>query len=169
MTSVGNLVGAYMGGNLTDIVVRWHAKRHSGIFSPEARLMVLVIPAILISVGCLMIGYAAQNQFHWSIIYVGYFFVNMCNITPTIAMSYVMDSYQEVAPEALVVMNALKNVIGFGFLFSFVPWTNSQGYGNFGLALAGSWFGWHLLALPLFFWGKTIRNYTTSKFRVVFW
>ena len=169
MCAVGNLVGAYIGGNLTDYFVRWHARRHEGIFSPESRLFTLVVSALIVPAGILMFGFGAQEKLHWAVLYVGYFFLNMCNITPTVAMSYVLDTHEEVAPEALVLINGLKNAIGFGFTYSFVPWTTSVGYAKVMGTMAGTWFAWHLLVIPLFIYGRAIREYTSKKLRVIFW
>jgi hypothetical protein len=35
--------------------------------------------------------------------------------------------------------------------------------------MAAIFFVWMLMALPLYFFGSVVRNYTTTKFRVIFW
>ena len=51
---IGNLLGSYCGGGLTDKIATWQARRNNGIFEPEARLVVLVVPFFLVPAGLLM-------------------------------------------------------------------------------------------------------------------
>ena len=51
---IGNIVGSYCGGGLTDKIAEWQARRNNGIFEPEARLVALVIPFVLVPAGLLM-------------------------------------------------------------------------------------------------------------------
>jgi len=37
-------------------------------------------------------------------------------------MTYVSDCYLPVAPDALMLINGLKNIVAFGFLYGIVPW-----------------------------------------------
>lgn len=125
---MGNLIGAFIGGYLTDVYVRRWAKTHDGVFSPEARLVLLIPLALIVPAGLLMFGFGAQEGLHWAVLYVGYGFLNLVTGVAAIAMTYVMDSYFEVAAEALLLVNGMKNVAGFGFTYGFVPWTTSAGY-----------------------------------------
>ena len=51
---IGNLLGSYCGGGLTDKIAEWQARRNNGVFEPEARLPALIIPFILVPAGILM-------------------------------------------------------------------------------------------------------------------
>ena len=46
----------------------------------------------------------------------------------SIAMTYVVESYYVVSQECLELVNGLKNVVAFGFVYATVPWTANQGY-----------------------------------------
>jgi len=113
---------------LTDVYAKYAARRNSGRFSPESRLVLLIIPALIGPAGLLMFGFGAQRQLHWLILFVGYGFINIVPAAATIAMTYVMDSYFEVAAECLLMVNGMKNVAAFGFTYGFIPWTTSVGY-----------------------------------------
>jgi hypothetical protein len=126
--AVGNLIGAFIGGHLTDVYVRHWAKTHDGKFSPEARLVLLIPLALIVPAGLLMFGFGAQEGLHWPVLFVGYGFINVVTGVAAIAMTYVIDSYFEVAAEALLLVNGMKNVAGFAFTHGFVPWTTSAGY-----------------------------------------
>lgn len=75
-----------------------------------------------------MFGFGAERKLHWAVLYVGYAFLNIVTAVASIAMTYVIESYFEVAAEALLLVNAMKNVVGWGFTYGFVPWTVSAGY-----------------------------------------
>jgi hypothetical protein len=51
---VGGLVGSYCGGGLTDIIVKWKARRNNGVFEPEDRLLAVFIPLLIVPAGELM-------------------------------------------------------------------------------------------------------------------
>ena len=128
---VGSLVGAFCGGYLTDVCARWYARRHLGVFVPESRLPMLVVPAILAPTGLLMFGFCAQQQLHWTVGYVGYGLISVgLTSVSTIGMTYVMDCYYPVAPEALLIVNAFKNVTAFGVIYGVVPWVTRSGFQN---------------------------------------
>ncbi len=128
MCTVGNLFGSFAGGYLTDVCVRYSARRNNGKFSPEARLLLLTIPTLIVPTGLLMFGFGAQRKLHWAVLWVGYAFINVVTCVASIAMTYVMDSYFEVAPEALLMINGMSKIIAWGFTYGFVPWTTNAGY-----------------------------------------
>ena len=51
---LGIIFGAFWGGAVTDLYSKWRAKRNGGVFEPEFRLPVLILPAVLVPVGCIM-------------------------------------------------------------------------------------------------------------------
>ncbi|EKG15153.1 Major facilitator superfamily [Macrophomina phaseolina MS6] len=53
---VGNLLGSFYTGLLTDRSIRWLAKRNGGYYEPEMRLYLLLPPAILMAGGQIMFG-----------------------------------------------------------------------------------------------------------------
>lgn len=76
-----------------------------------------------------MIGFGCEQKLHWAVIYVGFGFISVgLTGTANIGMTYVMDSCFAIAPECLLVVNGLKNVVAFGFAYGAIPWSESQGY-----------------------------------------
>lgn len=51
---IGTFLASYGGGGLTDRISEWQARKNNGIFEPEARLVALIIPAIITPAGLLM-------------------------------------------------------------------------------------------------------------------
>lgn len=58
---VGNVLGSLYGGVLGDWIVVKLAKRNTGIFEPEMRLYILLLPALLIGAGLIMFGITADK------------------------------------------------------------------------------------------------------------
>jgi len=75
-----------------------------------------------------------------------------------IANSLVVDSYFPVAFEALVMVNAVKQLFAFGFSYGIISWVTLDGFdGAFG-AMAGIQFAITLLGLVLWYFGKKLRH-----------
>ena len=75
-----------------------------------------------------------------------------------IANSLVVDFYFPVAFEALVMVNAVKQLFAFGFSYGVIPWVTLDGFaGAFG-AMAGIQFAVTLLGLALWYFGKKLRH-----------
>jgi hypothetical protein len=51
---IGNLLGAYAGGALTDKFAERQARKNNGVFEPETRLIALIIPFVVVPAGLLM-------------------------------------------------------------------------------------------------------------------
>lgn len=81
---------------------------------------------------------------------------------PIITMTYVSDCYLPVAPDALMLINGLKNIVAFGFLYGVVPWVSQAGYVNTYGTQAGVYVAILALAIPLSFFGARIRHITGS-------
>lgn len=63
---IGNVLGAWLGGWVVDRYSRWRSRANGGVFQPETRLHLLVIPALLVPTGCLAFGYGVANLLHWT-------------------------------------------------------------------------------------------------------
>lgn len=105
--------------------------RNDGVFEPESRLHLLIVPALFVPTGCIMFGFGAQNPMSRPILYVGYGFISVgITSVANIGMTYVMDMYFPITADVLLVVNGLKNVVAFGFSYGIVPWMNASGYRN---------------------------------------
>jgi hypothetical protein len=136
-----------------------------------------------------MFGFGVEKQMSWPVLFVAYGFINT-GITgvASIGMTYVMDAYFPVAADALLVVNGFKNVIAFGFTYGVVPWVTKSGYASVspdpvirgdqlrsltaGVAktfgtMAGIYIAVLLLAVPLALYGRPLRHYTSSHWRLV--
>ena len=63
---VGNLIGAWLGGWVVDKYSDWRSKKNNGVFQPETRLHLLIIPASIVPAGCLAFGYGVGKDLNWT-------------------------------------------------------------------------------------------------------
>ena len=63
-----------------------------------------------------MFGFGAEPKLHWIVSFVGYALINVVTSVTSIAMTYVMDSF-EVAGEALLLINGMSKVIAWAFTY----------------------------------------------------
>ncbi|KAK4982407.1 hypothetical protein LTR66_009282 [Elasticomyces elasticus] len=164
---LGNLFGAFAGGWVVDRYCDWRSKKNGGVFRPEYRLDLLVVPAVLAPAGCLVFGYGVQETLNWTSLFFGYGMVAVAlTAVPCITMSYVSDSLLPVAADALLLVNGLKNIVAFGFLYGVIPWVAKVGYvGSFG-AQAGIFVAIMALAIPLSIFGERIRH-RAGQWRII--
>ncbi|KAJ0295373.1 hypothetical protein COL516b_012637 [Colletotrichum fioriniae] len=62
---VGNMIGSLYGGIFGDYVVVRLARKNRGIFEPEMRLYVLLLPAWIMGAGMIIFGVTADLGMHW--------------------------------------------------------------------------------------------------------
>ncbi|KAH7136353.1 major facilitator superfamily domain-containing protein [Dactylonectria macrodidyma] len=143
---IGMLAGVPVGGALSDWLSSRHFRRH-GIFKPES-ILPLLIPF--------------ARGWHWAIDGM-LWAITSTNFTGsgTIAISYAINSYPEKAIDIGVVINVVKNVIGFGISYLTVDWWMTDKYQMF-LVLAVILLAIFLSALPLSIWGPRITQRTKS-------
>lgn len=110
---IGTTAGCMLSGWLNDYLATWLARRNSGIKEPEARLWAAVIPLILHPAGCILYGVGSAHHIHWVGICFGMGLVTLSIVTAsTLALSYDVDCYKEVAGESIVSVINVRNCIG---------------------------------------------------------
>jgi hypothetical protein len=188
---IGVLLGTYCGGSLSDRYCQWKARRNNGVFEPEDRLVMLLFPLFLVPVGLFMFflldflltyryGFGIHNKLSWAVPYFGNAFVGFgMSSVPTITFAYcttppfsanrsVVDGYAPVAAECLLLSNGLKQFFAFGFNYGVIPWVTKEGYAATFSEMVGIHVGVLLFGIPLWYWGKQIRQ-VTAKWKVIWW
>ncbi|KAI1859012.1 uncharacterized protein JN550_012274 [Neoarthrinium moseri] len=161
---IGNVAGAYAGGWLVDVYSDWRARKNNGVFEPESRLLLTVLPLIITGAGCLVFGYGVERTLHWTSLFFGYGMVSFAlTAVPTITMTYVSDCVLPVNMDALMLVNGLKNIVAFGFLYGIIPWVEDVGYVNCFGAQAGIFVAIILIgATSLIIFGAKMRHAQAS-------
>lgn len=103
---IGNVAGSYAGGWLVDVFCDWRTRRNKGIFEPENRLYLCILPLLITGAGCVLFGYGVERTMHWTSLFFGYGMVSFAlTAVPTITMAYVSDCVLPVNADALMLVN----------------------------------------------------------------
>lgn len=86
-----------------------------------------------------MFGFGAQKGLHWIVLYIGYGFISISPAAANIAMTYVLDSYPEVALESMLMVNGVKELVAFAFTYGFTHWLSKVGYATVSLSVTVMW------------------------------
>ncbi|KAL6235088.1 hypothetical protein BDW75DRAFT_251109 [Aspergillus navahoensis] len=125
-----------------------------GTFAGAIIPSVVAAPLSLVLYGC-----GIAHGWHWMVPTVGLGLLSFAITQGTnVSFVYCIDSFRPVAGEVTVTQLAFKAC--FGFLLSFYtnPWINESGYEAAFGAMAGISGDCLLFFIPLFFWGKAIRQ-----------
>lgn len=148
-------------GPLTDLLSRWLRKRNNNIHKPEHRLPALIFPFLVCPIGLVVFGYTVERQQNYVRPAVGAAISAAgLALVPSVMLSYIVDSYPQVSGEALVLINASKNVVAFGLAKGAYPWMAAKGLEKMFYEFAGIQWACLALALPLYFVGPWVRART---------
>ncbi|KAH6650515.1 major facilitator superfamily domain-containing protein [Chaetomium tenue] len=165
---VGNVMGSFAGGLLVDAFCDWKTRRNKGVFEPESRLYLCALPLVVTGAGCLVFGYGVERMLPWISLFFGYGMISVAlTAVPTITMAYVSDCLLPVNSDALMLVNGLKNIVAFGFLYGIVPWVEKVGYAACFGAQAGIFIAVILLGMVLLIpFGGKIRH-IQARWRII--
>ncbi|KAI1067048.1 hypothetical protein LB506_003924 [Fusarium annulatum] len=166
---VGNFLGSVYGGVLGDWVVVKLAKRNKGIFEPEMRLYILLLPALLMGGGLVFFGISADKGWHW--IYpsiggamFGFGMASMIDISCTI----IIDIYQtKLTAEAFISVTFIRNIPSIGVPFGVVGWISSIGISKLFIISGCVTTAVCLLFIPCAIWGRRVRKSTWQMYESV--
>ncbi|CAI7572239.1 hypothetical protein N7533_004266 [Penicillium manginii] len=150
-------------GTGSDKLIRWRARRNGGVHEPETRLWPLIFPVIVGTFTSVLYGQGAAfpEEYHWFVyayVVAAYYF---CFVGANIvAITYLLDSYPARTGPLLVIICAFRGFISFGTSYGTSAFVASHGYdGAFGI-FGGLTGALGLLGVPVYIWGKQIRQYT---------
>ena len=107
---VGGVLGTAAAGKVSDIIVRWMARRNGGIYEPEFRLVMAIPVAISTCIGLMGFGWSAQEKDKWIVPTVFFGIISFgCALGSTTSITFAVDSYRQYAGEALVTLNFSKS------------------------------------------------------------
>ena len=79
---------------------------------------------------------------------------------PNIAITYVVESHPEFSSDCLVFINVFKNLVAFVLAFVAVDWVHAKGWIEVYMILFMLATLSMALAVPLYFYGKTMRRWS---------
>ncbi|KAH7053352.1 putative MFS transporter [Macrophomina phaseolina] len=143
---VGGIIGTAVAGKVSDVIVRWMARRNDGVYEPEFRLVMAFPVATCTAMGLMGFGWSAKQlaTIFFGVISFG------CSLGSTTAITFCVDSYRQYAGEALVTLSFAKNVFhGFVFSLSLTHWLEDDGPKKVFLAIGAVQLGCLLLSIPM--------------------
>jgi MFS family permease len=128
---VGAAVASLWSGNAADWIALQLARRNGGVREAEHRLWVLAASGIISTAGLITWGVGAYHGVHWIGLVFGLGMLTFgCVTGGSIAVSYNVDCFKEIAGETTVSIMVIRNTIGFGISYAITPWWQTQGLQN---------------------------------------
>ncbi|KAF2868317.1 major facilitator superfamily transporter [Massariosphaeria phaeospora] len=130
---IGYMVALQGGGWATDVVWARLKEKNGGKTRPENRLPLMLPGAVLIPIGLLWYGWAAQQHSHWILPDIGIAIFGCGFISSgQAAQAYIVDAFLDCNASAGAATQLLRNIFAFAFPI-FAPslyTTFDYGYGN---------------------------------------
>ncbi|SPO25647.1 related to HOL1 protein (member of major facilitator superfamily) [Ustilago trichophora] len=146
-------------GPLADKISHRAAGKNGGIREPEMRVPAAFPSIITAPLGLVLYGAGVHYRLHWIVPTLGIAVSNFTIVSGTaIALVYAVDSYKPISEEVVTCILGYKALLGFLLAFYTNKWVEHEGYlDSFGemAAISGSAF---LIAIPMYIWGKRIRQ-----------
>ncbi|GAB7345886.1 hypothetical protein MBLNU457_4130t1 [Dothideomycetes sp. NU457] len=162
---IGGVLGTAVAGKVSDVIVRFLARRNGGVYEPEFRLIMAIPVALSTVIGLMGYGWAAQERDAWIVPTIFFGVISFgCCVGSTTAITFAVDSYRQYAGEALVTLNFSKNILhGLVFSLFFNNWLNADGSKDVFITLGGIQLFFLLWTIPMYIYGKRARMWTVRK------
>ncbi|OJI86660.1 hypothetical protein ASPTUDRAFT_199175 [Aspergillus tubingensis CBS 134.48] len=164
---LGIVIGYPIAGPLTDLLSRLVATHRrnttttiNNTHHPKDRMPALIVPFLIAPPGLILFAYAIAREKSLYISATGYAMQAAALVfVPSVTMSYIMDVYPQSGSEAMVLINAGKNVVAFGVTVSGAGWVGREGIVRVFWELAAV--QWVVLALvvPLYVFDGVVRRF----------
>lgn len=160
---IGSVVAMFFGGRLIDIVANRMTSKNHGRREPEYRLPAMILPSLIGPMGILIFGVCVARETHWVGAAFGYGMQGFgLTAASNVLVTYAVDSYPNLAGEALVVLFMIRGVSGCLLSLYAYDWIVAAGTENaFSQMVAVQYF--FILLTILFLWyGRELRVFTAS-------
>lgn len=162
---IGGILGTAVAGKVSDIIIKFMARKNGGVYEPEFRLVMAIPVAISTVIGLMGFGWSAEERDLWIVPTIFFGIISFgCSLGSTTAITFCVDSYRQYAGEALVTLNFSKNIFhGLVFSLFFANWLESDGPKTTFLAIGGIQMVCMLFTIPMYIYGKRARMWTVRK------
>lgn len=154
---VGLLIGLPLGGMIADMLSKAALKRSDGEHDSRSRLPAVILGGLISPAGCLVIGFALKNNYHWIAVAIGWGMLAFgLTASANVLLTYSVDNFRMQAGQVGVLVNVVKNSIAFGVSFGSMNWYYGSGPAQqFGTMAGLLWF-FYLLIVPLYVYSKQL-------------
>ena len=162
---VGGILGTAVAGKVSDVVVRYLARKNGGVYEPEFRLVMAIPIALSTVIGLMGYGWSAQERDLWIVPTVFFGVISFgCSLGSTTAITFAVDSYRQYAGEAVVTLNFSKNILhGLVFSLFFNKWLDAEGSKDVFVTTGGIQMACLLTTIPMYIYGKRCRMWTVRR------
>ncbi|KIW19533.1 hypothetical protein PV08_00105 [Exophiala spinifera] len=162
---IGGVLGTAVAGKVSDIIVRYMARKNGGVYEPEFRLVMGIPIAITTAIGLMGYGWSAQERDNWIVPTIFFGLISFgCSLGSTTSITFCVDSYRQYAGEALVTLNFSKNIFhGLVFSLFFADWLEADGPRTTFLAIGAIQVICLISTIPMYIYGKRARMWTVRK------
>ena len=156
---IGGTIACLLNALLSDRLIRWCARRNTGVYEPEYRLL----PAFLsFIIGACLMGWGAAvsdglSQYACATLHGLILFGIVFTVSGV--SGYAVDSYRDMTAEIFIACQTAKNFISFGFSFFVNDWTAKVGVRHSFFAWGGLMFGLATIIPLMFIFGKKQRSF----------
>ncbi|KUI54415.1 hypothetical protein VP1G_01762 [Cytospora mali] len=163
---IGVTVASLFTGVFSDWFVIRLARRNGGIFEPEQRLWLFAAATIILPAGSILWGVGAAHGVHWFGLLFAMFMISICNACGiTLSVAYLVDSYRDVAGDALATCIIVRNTMSFAIGYGITPWLDALGLQNCFISVAFVGLAVCSVFVLMLKYGKTFRE----QKRVQYW
>lgn len=162
---IGVTIASVFTGVFSDWFVIRLARRNKGIFEPEQRLWLFAATTIILPAGSILWGVGAAHEIHWFGLLFALCMIAICNgAGVTLSVSYLVDSYRDLAGDALASCIIIRNTMSFAIGYGITPWLDRLGYQNCFVSVAFVGLTICAVFLVMVIWGKRLREMKRSDY-----
>ncbi|KAH7255093.1 major facilitator superfamily domain-containing protein [Fusarium redolens] len=154
---LGILIGLPIGGYFADLLFIRSARGGAREPDPRSRLPIMLIGALASPTGCLVLGHGLQHPHHWIVVCVGWCLLAFgLTGSANVLLTYSVSTMPSRAGDIGVLVNVMKNCLGFGVSYASLTWMRAMGtLKQFAIMGALLWFG-YILVFPVWVWSKSL-------------
>ncbi|CAK7200293.1 hypothetical protein SEUCBS139899_002984 [Sporothrix eucalyptigena] len=157
------LIGELISGPLNDRISVWLARKNHGIYEPEFRLPLVILPLVVGAAGFYGFGATVYYQTHWAGPVLCFGLANMAVACLNASVfPYILDAHNELSEEAFVAINA-RNFLTFGLTYFVNGWLLRDKALKVFVVLGSIYVAVILTTIPLWVFGKRARYYIANN------
>ncbi|KAJ5126427.1 hypothetical protein N7448_005729 [Penicillium atrosanguineum] len=126
---IGSVLGCVWGGPVSDWSIKFFARRNEGVYEPEMRLYISLVPGLIGPAGLFLYGYSVSEGLPWIFpcLGSGLYGFSMAALIP-IALTYLTDSYHKILGTALIGQYGIVQHLHRNWMFG--PWMQLVMFSN---------------------------------------